>query len=210
MRSAASSVIDRALVPRLRVVALAVLCLLASTALTTAAQVAETATGPAPGSRPAFDFSYEDVNPRSASFGERVALHEAYAGGGVVLNFIASWCAPCWLEAPAIQKLYLEGPTPVIGVAADEYEGGSAELLRRLERFELTFPVLLVPVNEIELMEQHYDHSILPTTYLIDSRGGIRKVLQGMLTEEQLFRETAQQFGGGSQDPDPGKPRTGS
>ena len=43
----------------------------------------------------AHELVYEDINPRSASHGETLALSELYAEQGIVLQFTASWCKFC-------------------------------------------------------------------------------------------------------------------
>ena len=70
------------------------------------------------------------MNPNSSTFGEALSLNELYADEGVVLNFIASWCSPCWMELPAFQKFDRESSTPVVLIAADEH-GPSDDLLSR-------------------------------------------------------------------------------
>ena len=115
----------------------------------------------------AHDFTYEDINPASPSFGRRLALKDLYADQGIVLNFVASWCAPCWHEVPGLINVAKQVETPVVCVAADEY-GPPSDLLRLAAKTDLTLPIVLVPPDEIEQMGAHYDHELLPTTYWID------------------------------------------
>lgn len=136
--------------------------------------------------RPAHPFAYPDVNPRSGSHGEVVSLDDAIAGGTVVLNFVASWCGPCWKELPEFQQLYDNG-VPIVAIAADEYTQPASDLLARLDAAGATMPVLLVPVDDIEAMERHYDHSMLPSTYVVDAEGSIRKVFQGLVPARRLL-----------------------
>ena len=48
--------------------------------------------------------------------------------------------------------------------------------------------------DDIERVEAHYDHPMLPSTYLIGADGKIRKVLEGMLSKERLFLEAERQL----------------
>jgi len=129
--------------------------------------------------RLARDFTYEDINPNSPSHGKRLSLAQLYSERGIVLNFMASWCEYCWKELPELERLRQSKAAPIVGVAADEYDGPQS-LLTRLGRSRPTMPVLLVPRAEIEAMGRAYDHQVLPATYLIDRRGRIRGVYQGL------------------------------
>jgi len=137
--------------------------------------------------RIAFEFAYEDVNPNSETHGKKLALIDLYAAEGMVLNFLASWCPPCWTEAPSFAKLDGKISTPIIFIAADEHDG-RRDLLARLEQIEIDQPVLIVPRNEIAMLERHYDHEMLPSTYVIDKRGEILQVFEGMISENTLVR----------------------
>jgi len=143
--------------------------------------------------RVAFEFAYEDINPTSGTYGKKLALHDLYEGEGIVLNFIASWCPPCWLEVPSFVKLDAEVSTPVIFIAADEHDG-LRDLLVRLKQVPFDQPVLLVPRDQIAMLEQHYDHEMLPSTYVIDKQGEIRQVFEGMISENTLVRALTRHF----------------
>ena len=149
--------------------------------------------GTAGESRQAYRFELEDINPRSRSHGKRIHLDELRAERGVVLNFIASWCGPCWTEVPSFEKLHESDKTPIVFVAADEH-GPTDDLLRLAARARLTLPILHVPKDRIEFMEQHYDHGMLPSTYVIDKHGAILGMLPGVIPETLLFEEIRRHF----------------
>jgi peroxiredoxin len=136
-------------------------------------------------------FAYEDINPNSESFGQSLALSDLYAERGLVLNFLASWCGYCWKELPELEKLGAADVAPILGVAADEYDG-PAKLKKMIGQMKLSFPILLVPGAEIDSMGRSYRHRILPATYLIDNRGSIRRVFEGAVSESDLKREILQ------------------
>jgi thiol-disulfide isomerase/thioredoxin len=140
------------------------------------------------GARIAADFSYEDINPNSATFGQRLSLSELYSERGLVLNFLASWCGFCWKELPELDRIGKTTVAPIVGVAADEYEG-SEKLVGMVREAELSFPILLVPGEDIDAMGEEYAHQTLPATYLIDKRGRIRVVFQGLAPEKELMRQ---------------------
>ncbi|HEY7117113.1 MAG TPA: TlpA disulfide reductase family protein, partial [Tepidisphaeraceae bacterium] len=74
--------------------------------------------------------------------GETLRL-KGQRGKPVLVNFWATWCAPCREEMPAMQRLYLKHRQRgfvLLGVSVDT----DAALVKPfLERFKLTFPVAL-------------------------------------------------------------------
>jgi len=118
-----------------------------------------------------------------------MSLHEFNSERGMVLNFVASWCPPCWAEIPHFEKLEGQGGVPVVCIAADE-RGDKSDVLNKAEQAGLTLPLLLVPTDEIELMERHYTHLMLPTTYWIAKDGEIRSAKEGGMNESLLFSRT--------------------
>ena len=135
--------------------------------------------------RTAAPFRFGDVNPASTTLGSELSLEELYGDRGLVLNFVASWCAPCWEEAPELEALRDSLPVPLVSIAADEY-GPPGDLVRLAGEAGVTSPLLLVPRDRIEWMTEHYDHSMLPATYLIDRNGAILDVLEGKIDSARL------------------------
>jgi thiol-disulfide isomerase/thioredoxin len=139
--------------------------------------------------RAAHDFTARDINPASTTHGQRLSLSELYAPRGVVLNFLASWCTHCWEELPELEKLHASRQARIVGVAADEYGAPVSVVLGLVERAGLTIPVLFVPRDQAPVLERHYDHEMLPATYVIDRQGRIRSVMQGATPPEELRDE---------------------
>jgi len=130
--------------------------------------------------------AFVDINPRSASHGQRVDLASVYAGRGVVLQFVASWCKPCRDELPHLQQLAASGQAPVLLVAADEGPAGTENVLIVASRAELTVPILYVPPEAVPEVERNWRHDVLPATYFIDWKGRIRIVREGALAASAL------------------------
>jgi len=145
----------------------------------------------------AMDFTFEDINPASPTHGKQLSLNELYAGRGVVLNFLASWCGYCWKELPILQQLHDDEKAFVVGMAADEADapGQIERLLVMVRRAGLTIPILHVPADKLSGMESFYDYEILPATYLIDKEGMVRQVLQGKVPAEALEAEIGRNLG---------------
>ena len=138
-----------------------------------------------PALRKAMSFRFEDVNPASGTEGRELSLEDLYGERGLVLNFVASWCPPCWEEAPELEALRGSLPVPLVSIAADEY-GPPGDLIRLAGEAGVSSPLLLVPPDRIDWMTENYDHSMLPATYLIDEAGTILDVLEGKIDAERL------------------------
>jgi thiol-disulfide isomerase/thioredoxin len=140
---------------------------------------------PAPHSTGAVDFALEDINPKSATHGKSVTLSELYREQGVVLKFVASWCAVCRDELPAIESFARSGRVPLVYVAADEW-GHRESMIILAERHELTRPLLFVPEAAAEAFARDWRYEILPATYVIDRAGRVREAFEGVVPVERL------------------------
>ncbi len=95
---------------------------------------------------------------------------ETLKGRAVVLNFWATWCAPCKEELPSLQTLHeLGGGNPlVLGINVRET---ASQVRRYLAATGLTLAVVLDPQAELA---KRYGVSVYPTTLLIAPDGQIR------------------------------------
>lgn len=133
--------------------------------------------------------------------GDTVSL-SSFAGEVVVLNIWATWCPPCVIEMPALQRLHEElsdDGLRVVAVSVDAPPGvvGSfGEIGGNVRQFVhdlgLTFTVLHDPSGRIE---SRYQVSGLPTTYVIDREGRIqRKVLGAREWDEPPLADQIRQL----------------
>lgn len=107
------------------------------------------------------------VLPRLAD-GARVALKESVRGAPILVNFYASWCAPCIEEAPALMALKAEG-VRIVGVA---YKDAPAAAGGFLTRFGDPYEQTLVDRDGRGGVE--FGVTGVPETYAVDARGVIR------------------------------------
>ena len=114
--------------------------------------------------------------------GQPLALSD-YEGIPVAINFWATWCGPCVVEMPALQRAadtYADGRLVVIGVNAGE----SPEKVQQfLDENELTFPIAMDPDGDI--IDQ-YAIRVFPTTVWVDADGVVRAEHFGPLTEDLI------------------------
>jgi cytochrome c biogenesis protein CcmG/thiol:disulfide interchange protein DsbE len=95
-----------------------------------------------------------------------------FGGKLLILNFWASWCAPCVQEMPSlneIQKMFASQGLVVLGVNVDRRE----DLYRNmLKKFQISFPTAWDPKENVNY---RYGTYRFPESYIIDRNG---KVLQ--------------------------------
>ena len=124
---------------------------------------------------------------------------ESYRGKVVFLNFWATWCGPCRMEMPDVQKLYEtyaarggEAEAVILGVAAPGIggEGTKEEVAAFMEENGYTYPVLMDETGEVSAM---FGISAYPTTFMIDESGEVFGYVSGMLSYdnmEDIIRQT--------------------
>jgi peroxiredoxin len=96
---------------------------------------------------------------------------ESFRGQVIILNFWATWCAPCRVEMPSFEKLYRryrsEGIT-VLAVTLDKNSGQKVKSF--VDKYGLSFPILL---DEKSKAERLYPSMTIPFTYVIDRKGRV-------------------------------------
>jgi len=109
--------------------------------------------------------------------GENVRLSE-HVGEVVMINFWASWCAPCREEMPLLDDLhekYRDLGFTILGVNLDEKRQDAEKILKKIP---VGFPVLFDPKSEISRL---YSVKAMPTTILIDRDGNVRALHKGYM-----------------------------
>lgn len=103
-------------------------------------------------------------------------------GTPVVVNVWASWCGPCRVEAPLLQKASEHYGERVVflGVDARDSEGDARDFLRR---YSITYPNVVDATEEVTGL---LGLRGFPTTYIFDRAGRVRASVVGGISEQVL------------------------
>ncbi|RMH13225.1 MAG: TlpA family protein disulfide reductase [Gemmatimonadetes bacterium] len=108
-----------------------------------------------------------------------------FEGRVVVVNFWATWCAPCRWEMPALQKLHEERKERGLILLGISRDGGGAEGAVRafLDERGVTYPVT---IDDGRLARAFGGLRGLPTTLIVDRRGVVRHRVYGYFAPAAL------------------------
>jgi thiol-disulfide isomerase/thioredoxin len=127
-------------------------------------------------SEPPVDFTLQRLH------GDKVSLSE-FRQKWVVLNYWATWCAPCRKEIPDLSELHAaRDDIVVLGLAFEDTEMENFDQF--LEEFNPSYPILLVDVYAPP--EPFGAPRVLPTTIILDPEGRPVKTYLGPVTREDL------------------------
>lgn len=125
------------------------------------------------------DFTLNDLQ------GNPVKLSD-YKGKTVLINFWATWCPPCRVEMPHMQRFYEDynqQDVVILGVNLTPTEEKTNNVMSFVKDYGLTFPILLDSEGTVM---QTYQVVAYPTTYLLDSSGVIREKYQGAINYDTM------------------------
>jgi peroxiredoxin len=125
------------------------------------------------------DFTLTGLEGRSARLRD-------FRGKLVLLNFWATWCAPCLHEMPSMERLYQTFKHTDFVLLAVSMDRQGEEVARPfVDQLKLTFPVLLDRTSEVG---HRYGVRGLPTTYLIDLDG---RLIGAVIGAREWYRTEA-------------------
>jgi peroxiredoxin len=142
-------------------------------------------------------FSVSDLEGRPVTL-------DPYRGKVVLLNVWATWCAPCLEEMPSMQRLYQEMAGKNFEILAVSVDAGVDGRVPReaLEKFAadlgLTFPLLHSPPEAADDIQELYQTTGVPESFLIGKDGVIYRRISGATSwdspqyREQILRLLAE------------------
>jgi peroxiredoxin len=108
----------------------------------------------------------------------------SYKGKVVLLNFWATWCAPCRVEMPWFEefsKKYHDRGFAVIGISLDD--GGWKIVQPVIGKLKITYPIVL---GDSKVSNSYGMGDLLPVSFLIDRTGKVRLVREGFGNKDEF------------------------
>ena len=137
--------------------------------------------------KPAPAFTLEDLSGKNVSLA-------SYKGKAVLINFWATWCAPCKIETPWLIDLrnqYASQGFEILGVSADDLDLNDKqklteekqEIARSVQQMQIPYPVL---INGDSLSQPYGGLDELPTSFFVDRNGTIVATQVGLTSKDEL------------------------
>lgn len=146
------------------------------------------------------DFTLHDTT------GKKVSLSD-YKGKAVVLDFWATWCAPCKVEIPWLAKLhdqYASQGLVILGVSEDDLDQDDKAALTKEKqqiadsaaKLGINYPVLL---DDKEVSKPYGGIDALPTTFFVDRNGKVIAATIGLVDRDEIEANIKKALGNGDQ-----------
>ena len=119
----------------------------------------------------------------AADFGPVLALEE-YRGTPMIINFWASWCGPCYEEAPHLERIWqrYQDQVLVIGIQTQDRDARAAGRAF-IDRFGLSFPNVIDNDSRVSIT---YGLFGVPETFFVRADGTVMHKHAGPVTEAMM------------------------
>ncbi len=114
--------------------------------------------------------------------GTRISM-EDLRGKPVVINFWASWCPPCRIEAPLIEKTWRAYKNRGLIFLGVNIQDRKEDALNYIREFHITYPNGPDPTGEISI---DYGVSGLPVTFFVSRKGEVVRRWVGAIEKRAL------------------------
>lgn len=150
--------------------------------------------------KPAPNFTLEDIH------GNKVSLAD-YKGKAVLINFWATWCAPCKLETPWLVELrnkYAPQGFEILGISAegddlkdDDKDGWAkdkAAINKFVQQMKMPYPVL---INGDSISKDYGGLDAMPSSFFVDKNGVVVATQTGLTSQSEIAAKIEKSLGAG-------------
>lgn len=114
--------------------------------------------------------------------GSSVGL-ENLKGKRTLINFFATWCGPCKVEMPDLDKLY-ENYGEEYNIVAISSGESEEDLKKYKEDMKLNLPIYKDSSDTKTV--KNYFVRVVPTSYMLDENGKIEMIVPGVISYEDM------------------------
>ncbi len=128
-------------------------------------------------------FSLKDAS------GKPYSISQYEGKKAVIMSFWASWCKPCILEMPMLEKVYGKYKDKGLEILSinNDNSSGQAKARQIVKRKRVTYPVLYDADSKVAGL--YNPKSAYPFVVLIDKQGKIRYTHEGFATGDEIELE---------------------
>ena len=115
--------------------------------------------------------------------GKKVSLKD-YKGRPVLVNFWATWCAPCKLEMPWFEEFrqkYAPQGFEILGIAEDD--AGKDVIAKAVKRINVSYPILL---TDQKVAPAYGGVDYLPESFYVDRNGIVEIQTSGLGSKDEI------------------------
>jgi thiol-disulfide isomerase/thioredoxin len=113
-------------------------------------------------------------------------------GKVVVINFWASWCAPCRAEAPALEKIHTDDAAKGVEFVGIDIRDGKEPAKAFVRSFKIGYPSIFDPDGQVTLAFRDVPPNAVPSTLVLDRQGRVAARIIGATTYSKLGPLVAQ------------------
>jgi peroxiredoxin len=125
------------------------------------------------------DFTLRDTD------GNKVSLSD-YRGKAVLINFWATWCAPCKIEMPwliSLQDQYASQGFQILGISSDDSSVSRADIAHFGQQEKIDYPLLL---GDDAVSRKYGGIDFLPTSFFVGRDGKVVAESAGLVSKDEI------------------------